>query len=98
MNLPDKWSTFDHYAMLATNAWMDFLTYNRSKTKEYGNIFPDPEMISGWMHPNWSQEDRAENRRLLAIAYDAQDKALRMRPHRVHMKTARNRLRSFLEG
>lgn len=97
INTSDKWALFDEYAMRAAVAGQEWAAWNSAMMQTYGNENTDPGMIPGNVWPNWSDADRKRNRELLALFYDAQDKALKNRPHRVHMKTARNRLRSFLE-
>lgn len=94
----NKWAEFDTLALEASRAWDEWRAYNSAVNNRLGNTITTPGMITGNIWPNWSDEDRAENRRLLAIAYDAQDKAIKARPARVHKRTAINRLRSILEG
>lgn len=98
MNTTDKWHQFDTLAVEASKAWDAYSNFNTSVNRRLGNTITTPGMITGNIWPNWSDEDRAENRRLLAIAYDAQDKAIKARPARVHKRTAINRLRSILEN
>lgn len=91
------WSKFDEMAIEASNAadaHEKFIGHCHAKN---GTTWFDGGMISGGSHKNWPKEDRDESRRLLAVFYDAQDKALNAKPPRVHKRTAINRLRKFLE-
>jgi hypothetical protein len=94
----DKWEQFDRLAGDAYMCFVEWDMFNAEKMRQHGNKITDPGRISGNVWPNWPDGDRKRNRELLALFYDAQDKALKAKPPRVHMKTARARLRSFLEA
>lgn len=55
-------------------------------------------VVSGGHCQEWSEEEKHESRKLLAVFYAAQDKALKAKPPRVHKRTAINRLRKLLEN
>ena len=92
------WSMFDELAIEASKAGEAHAKFIGECHVKNGTSWFDGGMISGGAHKDWPQEHNDESRRLLAIFYDAQDKAMKAKPPRVHKRTALNRLRNVLEN
>mgnify|MGYP001312265662 CR=1 FL=1 len=95
----DKWTEFDKLATEAREARERYIAFSDDCCAKYGtNPFSTPGQLSGGAWPCWSDDDKAHIRGLLNDAYYAEDRAMAAKPPHVHNRTARNRLRAFVEG
>jgi hypothetical protein len=88
---PQEWARFDSLVAQAYRIREEGEQWAIQKAKEYGNDPFDGTVLSGGAFPNWSREDKAENRRRLNDYYAAHDAAIAARPKRTRKETARKR-------
>lgn len=89
------WTEFDLSASKARQARKDHGDFLTECDSKYGTTY-DYQRLSGGHHVSWSPDDKERSRNLVRIAQDAEYSTLALKPPRVHMATARKRLRYIM--